>query len=130
MERKSRLGRKAAPTTLAGVAAYKLTIRHGSRVERERFDDLDDAMAQLCARAEEVRAEGPLDSATAFKEYAPGARVAARLEISTGGMFSGRDAGVDVMGDGRVVPYSGGMRKRPLEADGRSPYDAVRKAMS
>ena len=117
-------------TTLAGVAAYKLTIRHGSRVQRERFDDLDGAMAQLCARAEEIRAEGPLDSVSAFREYGPGARVAARLEISTGGMFSGRDAGVDVMGDGRVVPYSGGMRKRPLEADGRSPYDVVRKAMS
>lgn len=112
------------------MAGWQLTIRHGPRVERERFDDLDAAMAQLCARAEEIRAEGPLDSVSAFREYGPGARVAARLELSTGGIFSGRDAGVDVMGDGRVVPYSGGMRKRPLEADGRSPYDVVRKAMS
>ena len=33
------------------------------------------------------------------------------------------------MGDGRVIAYSGGMRKRPLEAGGSSPYDAVREAL-
>jgi hypothetical protein len=35
------------------------------------------------------------------------------------------------MGDGRLVPYEGGIRREPLEAgQGRSAFDAVRRALS
>jgi hypothetical protein len=57
--------------------------------------------------------------------------VAARIELSSGGWLRGREAGVDVMGDGTLVPYEGGIRREPLEAgQGRSAFEAVRKAMS
>jgi len=110
------------------MAGYVLTTRHGPRVDRERFSDLDEAIAGLRRRAEEIRGSGPLDSVKAFREYGPGQRVAGRVELSTGGFMRGRDAGVDVMGDGSLVPYSGGFRKRPLDAG--SPFDAVREELA
>ena len=113
---------------LTSMAAWQLTIRHGPKVERERFDELEGAIAELRRRAEEVRGDGPLDSVKAFRDYGPEKRVAARLEISTGGFMRGRDAGVDVMGDGSLVPYSGGIRKRVLDGDG-DPYAAVEGAL-
>jgi hypothetical protein len=113
------------------LSGYRLTVRHGSRVDRERFDDLDDALAALRRRAEEVRGEGPLDTVKAFRDYEPAKRVAARLELSSGGWLRGREAGVDVMGDGTLVPYEGGIRREPLEAgQGRSAFEAVRQALS
>jgi hypothetical protein len=109
------------------MAGWQLTIRHGPKVERERFDSLDDAIAGMRARAEAIRADGPLDSVKAFREYEPGQRVAGRVELSTGGWLRGRDAGVDVMGDGTLVPYAGGISKRKLDAG--SPFDAVREEL-
>jgi hypothetical protein len=97
-------------------------------VERKRFDSLEAAIGSLRTRAESIRGEGPLGSVKAFREYGPEQRVAARLEISTGGFMRGRDAGLDVMGDGSLVPYAGGLRKRPLD-DG-DPYSAVRQALA
>jgi hypothetical protein len=112
------------------MSGYRLTVRHGPRVDRERFDDLDDAVAELRRRAEEVRGEGPLDTVKAFRNYEPGKRVAARLELSSGGWLRGREAGVDVMGDGTVIPYTGGIRREPLEAgEERSAFEAVREAL-
>jgi hypothetical protein len=113
------------------LSGYRLTVRHGSRVDRERFDDLDEAIAELRRRAEEVRGEGPLDTVKAFRDYEPSNRVAARLELSSGGWLRGREAGVDVMGDGTFVPYEGGIRREPLEAgQGRSAFEAVRQALA
>jgi hypothetical protein len=66
-----------------------------------------------------------------IRTYAPGQRVKARLEISTGGVLRRSDAGIDVMGDGRLVPYAGGIRRRELEpARGESPYEALRGSLS
>jgi hypothetical protein len=65
-----------------------------------------------------------------IRTYEPAQRVRARLELSVGGFLRRRDAGVDVMGDGRLVPYTGGVSRRELEpADAGSPYDAVREAL-
>jgi hypothetical protein len=113
------------------VAAYRLTVRHGPKVERESFDSLDEAIATMERRAEEIRGEGPLASVKALRDYEPGERVHARLELSTGGVLRGREAGVDVMGDGALVPYVGVIRKRKLEPDrDQSALDAVREAVT
>jgi hypothetical protein len=82
------------------------------------------------AEAESVIADGPLPQRKLIRTYEPERQVAARLEISSGGWLGGRTAGVDVMGDGRVVPFSGGVMRRELEPKGsQSAYDAVRKAL-
>ena len=112
------------------MGAYRLTIRHGPKVERETYQMLDDALEALERRAEEVRHEGPLEEVGALRDFAPGRRVHARLELSTGGVFRGREAGLDVMGDGALVPYTGVIRKRRLEPpDGETALDAVRDAL-
>jgi hypothetical protein len=52
------------------------------------------------------------------------------LEISAGGLLRGRSAGVDVMGDGSLVPFGGGITRRPLEPRGReTSFDAVRREL-
>ena len=112
------------------MAAYRLTVRHGPKVERATFETLDDAVESLERRAEEVRREGALEEFRALRDFDPGERVHARLELSTGGVFRGREAGLDVMGDGALVPYTGVIRKRRLEPpNGETAFDAVRDAL-
>jgi hypothetical protein len=112
------------------MSGLRLTVRHGSRVERERFDDLDEAIGAMERACERVRAAGPLSEVKMLRSFEPGQRVAARVELSTGGMLRGRDAGIDVMGDGELVAYAGGIRRETLAPRaGETPYDAVRRAL-
>ncbi len=109
---------------------WRLTIRHGSAVRKDDFADLNGAVAAMRAAAASIAREGPLSTAQGFREYDPAERVAARLELSSGGAWRGREAGIDVMGDGALIPYSGVVRKRRL--DGRTPeqaFEAVEAAL-
>ena len=113
------------------MAGYRLTIRHGSEVRKEQFDDLGAAIEAMEQCVREIRREGPLKEINALRDYEPGQRVRARLELSTGGLWRGREGGIDVMGDGALVPYVGVVRKRALEPrDGETAFDAVREALS
>jgi len=110
---------------------YTLTVRRGSTVERERMKSLEEAIDELRRRADEIRSEGPLQKVSSLRDFEPGQQVHARLEISTGGLLRGRDAGVDVMGDGSLVPYRGGVRRTELELqDDQSPFEAVGEALA
>jgi hypothetical protein len=113
------------------VSGWRLTVRHGPRVERQRFESIDAAVAEMRERAKAIRSEGNLAAAQGFREYGPGERVHARLQLTTGGWLRGREAGVDVMGDGTFVPYSGGISRETIEpADDESAFEAVRAALS
>jgi hypothetical protein len=113
------------------VSGWRLVIRHGSRVKRESFDNLDDAIEGMERRSKEIQSEGPLTAVKTLRDYEPGQRVHARLELSTGGVLRGREAGLDVMGDGALVPYAGVVRKRKLEpGGGKSAFDAIREALA
>lgn len=92
-------------------------MRHGSEVEKLTFEKLGDAIAEARRRSEEVLREGGLETVSAFRDYTPDRRVHARIEVSSKGLLGGPEAGVDVMGDGSLVPYRGAIRKQPLEAD-------------
>jgi hypothetical protein len=110
--------------------SWRLVIRHRSEVERKQFETLEEAIHALERRAEQIRAEGPLEAVRALREFAPESRVHARLELSTGGVLRGAEAGIDVMGDGAFVPYRGAIRKRRLEpTPDQTPFDAVREAL-
>ena len=111
--------------------SYRLTVRQGPRVSREKFDDLDTAVAALERHAQEIRAAGPLEPRKMIREYEPEVQVAGRVEISTGGMLRrGEDAGIDVMGDGTFVAFAGGLRRTELDPGDRGPFEAVRQALA
>ena len=112
------------------MPSYKLTVRQGPRVERERFDDLDAALAAMESRAKEIRTAGPLRPRKMLREFEPGDQVAGRVEISSGSLLGGRDAGVDVMGDGTLVAFRGGVRRTELEPGTDGPFEAIRRALS
>jgi len=104
---------------------YTLTVRDGPRVEREKFDELEPAIARLQQRASEIRGEGRLPGVSAFREYSPDERVKARLEISTGRMLKKREAGIDVMGDNSIVAFSGGVFRNPMEDVGERDFESA-----
>jgi hypothetical protein len=88
-------------------------------------------MAAMKRQTQLIRQEGPLEEISVIREYGPGQRVHARLELRSGGLFRRREAGMDLMGDGTLVPFVGVVRKEPLELrDGESPFDAVRAVLA
>lgn len=112
------------------MSRFTLTIRHGPKVDRERFDSIDAAVDAMKAHAARIRAAGELPEVSALRTFGPEEQVNARLEISSGRLLGGREVGVDVMGNGAIVPYRGGAFKRKLDPDtGDSPYDAVAAAL-
>jgi hypothetical protein len=113
------------------VAAWKLTVRHGSEVEHASFEELDEALAAMRERALAIRAEGPVKSAAGFKDYEPRDQVHARLQLSTGGPLRRSTAGIDVRGNGEFVPYRGAVRREELDPAGHeTPFDAVRETLA
>ena len=85
-------------------------------MEKESFESLEEALAEARRRAAEVLAGTRLGTVKAFRDHTPDQRVQARIEVSGKGLLRGPEAGIDVMGDGSLVPYRGAIRKRPLEA--------------
>jgi hypothetical protein len=105
--------------------SWKVTIRHGSRVGREKFDSLDQAIEEARRRVEEIQRDGGLPTISAFRKHTPDQRVEARVEVSGPGFFRSREGGIDVMGDGHAIAFTGAIRKEPVEAD--SLEDALRR---
>jgi hypothetical protein len=99
------------------VSKWKVTVRHGSSVGREKFDSLGEAIADARQRVEAIRREGGLPTIKAFRDHTPDQRVHARIEISGPGLLRGKEGGVDVMGDGKAIAYTGAIRKEQIEAD-------------
>jgi hypothetical protein len=97
--------------------SWKVTVRHGSKVGREKFATLDEAIAEARRRVHEVQREGGLPAISAFREHPPDQRVEARIEISGPGLIRSPEGGIDVMGDGHAIVYTGAIRKEPIEAD-------------
>jgi hypothetical protein len=113
------------------VAAWKLTVRHGSEVSSEGYADLDAAVAAMRERALAIRAEGPVESVAGFKDFEPRDQVHARLQLSGGGRFRKQVAGVDVRGNGEFVPYRGGIGREELDPSGdETPFDTVRETLA
>jgi hypothetical protein len=92
-------------------------VRRGSKVSREKFQTLDDALAETRSRVEEIRREDRLPTVSMLREFTPDQRVAARIEVSGAGLIRSPEGGIDVMGDGALVAYTGAIRKEPIAAD-------------
>lgn len=112
-------------------SAWRLTIRHGSEVSHEAFEELDEAVAAMRERALAIRAEGPAEPVAGFKDYEPRDQVHARLQLTGRGLLRKPTAGIDVRGNGEFVPYRGGIRREELDPSGHdTPFDLVRETLS
>jgi hypothetical protein len=97
--------------------SWRLTVRVGPEVDKARYDSLDEVLDEARARAAAILAEGRLGTVKAFRDYTPDQRVQARIEVSDKGLLRRPEAGIDVMGDGTIVPYAGAVRRRRLQAE-------------
>ena len=97
--------------------SWKVTIRHGSNVAREKFATLADAIDAARLRVDEIRKGDRLPPVQMLRDFTPSELVHARIEISGPGFLRGREGGIDVMGDGTAIAYTGAIRKRQIDAD-------------
>jgi hypothetical protein len=112
------------------MAKWKLTVRDGSEVEHASFDELEEAVAAMRARALEIRAEGPVKASSVLRDFAPGDQVRARLQLSGRGLLRRLVAGIDVRGDGTFMPFRGTVRREELYPSGdKTPFETVRKTL-
>lgn len=112
------------------MAAWKLTVRHGSDVDSEHFDDLDEAVVEMRRRALAIRAEGPAKPISALRDFGPKQQVHARLQLTGKGLLRKPVAGVDVRGDGSFMPFRGGVTREELDPTAYgTPFDAVRETL-
>jgi hypothetical protein len=110
------------------MAAYKLTVRQRGGTERERFAALDDALAALEARLDDLAPGARRHAEHALvREIDPVQQVALRGEIAGPGVRGG----VDVRGDGSAEAFTGRWRRVLVEREpGETAYDALRRAFA
>ncbi|HTU15872.1 MAG TPA: hypothetical protein VMF31_11810 [Solirubrobacterales bacterium] len=112
------------------ASRWKVTVRYGSDVSREGFDDLDQAIAAAEAATDEVLGDDPLSTVKAFRDYTPDQLVKARIEITGKGLISPPTAGLDIQGDGGMLAFTGGVRRKALKANSRKQvFAAIRQAL-
>lgn len=113
--------------------SWKLTVRAGPRVERSRFDQLDDALDAAEMRARELARttpRAPID--VKFKRFDPIQQIAARIEIAGPERLMPKvRAGVDVRGDGSTEAYLGHVTREVVkQRKGETTYRALRRALA
>ena len=110
------------------AGSYRLIVRARSRVERERFADLDLALAELESRGRELECNADLreEGGSLMRRFEPVQQVFGRVEVRGRGV----NGGVDVRGDGSSEAFTGRMRRTlVVQRRGESPYDALRRAL-
>lgn len=110
------------------MSRYRLVVRCGAKVERERLDSLDAALAEMEQRARNLSEHADATIVNALtRKFEPIQQVVGRVEVSGP---RGLRAGVDVRGDGSVESYTGRVRRKLVEQrDGESPYEALRRQL-
>ena len=106
---------------------WRIVVRDGPRVAKHRADDLEQAL-DVVEREGRALAAGPGRPAVRMRtrEFTPQQQVAGRVELRGPGVR----AGVDVRGNGDAEAWTGRVRRRVLEQEGReSPYAALRRVL-
>jgi hypothetical protein len=107
--------------------SWRVVVRTGPRVQKERADSLEDALELLEteARVAANTARRP-DIDVRFRRFTPGQQVAVRAELRG----PGPRVGFDVRGDGSVQAWTGRLRRRLVEPAGdETVYEALRRAL-
>ncbi|MBX5468754.1 MAG: hypothetical protein IRZ21_02525 [Thermoleophilaceae bacterium] len=112
------------------MGSYRVTVRHGPKVERERYAELEgalDALERWAARLAREADARPVDLKL-VRRFDPVRQVVARIEVSGPGRLR---AGVDVRGDGSVESFTGRLRRRLVPQRPReSAVDALRREVA
>ncbi len=108
-------------------------VRAGPKVERTRYDRLEDALDTLEERARALAEDAsgqPVD--VKFRRFEPAEQVIARVELSGPGRLMPKvRAGVDVHGDGSTEAYLGRVTREVVKPRrGDSTYRALRRALA
>ena len=107
--------------------AYRVKVRNGPKVEKERYDDLDAALGAIEARGDELARDSRADAVGGdlMRRIEPVQQVKARIQLAGPRRLR---AGVDVRGDGSAEAWTGWLRRRIVEQrEDESPYDALRR---
>ena len=110
------------------MSGWRVTVRTGPKVEKERAATLEDALdaVEMHARAA-ATTERRGDGRRALRRYEAGDQVAARVELRGPGASP---PGVDVRGDGAVQAWTGRVAPRAVEPrTARRAYEALRRAL-
>ena len=108
--------------------SWRITVRDGPRVEKLRAEALEEAL-DLVEREGRVLSNGPKRRTVSLraKEFTPQQQVAGRVELAGPRVR----AGIDVRGDGAAEAWTGRVRRRVIEQEGReTPYDALRRVVA
>ncbi len=112
--------------------SWKLTVRVGPKVRRDRFETLEGALTEAERRARELADRGPRPAVdTRMRRFEPAQQVAARIELAgPQRLLASVRAGLDVRGDGSTEAYLGRVHRQLVEQRrGESPYKALRRAL-
>src|SRR5690349_11485526 len=103
------------PADYAGrsMRGYRVTARKGPKVERERYDDANQALAAVERHARELErtAMARATGGRLIRRFEPVQQVVGRVEIKGPDGLAG---GIDVRGDSSTEAYTGGRMRRTL----------------
>ena len=111
------------------MSPYRITVRIKAKVERDRAEDLDGALAAVEQRGRELaeQARVPGAGGRLVRRFEPVQQVFGRIELAGP---HGVRAGIDVRGDGSVEAFTGRLRRKLVRQEGgESPYDALRRVL-
>jgi hypothetical protein len=112
------------------VNGYRVTVRAGAKVARERYDDANQALAAVERHATELarRATAGAVGGRLLRRFEPVHQVVGRVEVSGP---HGVVGGVDVRGDSSTEAFTGRLRRTliPQRAE-ESAYSALRRVLT
>jgi hypothetical protein len=111
------------------MAGYRIMVRSGAKVRKERAEDLDGALRAIERAGRELEDGASARVVNALtRKFEPVQQVVGRIELAGPGRMR---AGVDVRGDGSAEAFTGRLRRRlVVQQAGESPYDALRRELS
>jgi hypothetical protein len=114
------------------VRGFRLTVRHGARVEKETYDEPAAALAAMEAWVERLQPQARRrETQLLTRRIQPEAQVSARITLTAPGRGLLRpEAGLDIRGDGSLDPFHGAVRRQPLvKRRGETLYQAIGRAI-
>jgi len=114
------------------VVPWTVTVRVSARVERERFEELDQALDELESRVNALSAAAPKRPLELrVKTYEPVQQVFGRIEVAgPQRLVPSVRAGIDVRGDGSMEAYLGRVRRTLIDQHKKeSSIEALRRAV-